>query len=110
MNLLTTEQKIHFKQFANDIDKHEIFTLAGSLAYTNALAFAPFVLISISFASFLGLEIQKKIYNKVTLTMGENVTNTIFEIVKNLGLDKHVVFTDYISEKDKPALLAGAKV
>ena len=87
MNLLTTEQKIHFKQFANDIDKHEIFTLAGSLAYTNALAFAPFVLISISFASFLGLEIQKKIYNKVTLTMGENVTNTIFEIVKNANIN-----------------------
>lgn len=83
MNLSKTERKNRFKQFIIDIDKHEIFTLAGSLAYTNALAFAPFVLISISFASLLGVEIQKKIYLKVTLTMGKNVTDTIFEIVKN---------------------------
>lgn len=89
MILLTTEQKNHFKQFARDIDKHEIFTLAGSLAYSTALALAPFVLISISFASLLGVEIQKKLYLKVTSAMGKNVADTIFEIVKNANTNSN---------------------
>lgn len=33
----------------------------------------------------------------------------IFEKVKELGLTKEVIFTDYIVEGDKPALIAGAK-
>lgn len=36
--------------------------------------------------------------------------NTIFEKVKELGLDNFVIFTDFVPEEDKPALLAGAKV
>ena len=35
---------------------------------------------------------------------------SIFEKVKKLGLEGKVVFTDFIPEKDKPALIAGAKV
>lgn len=34
----------------------------------------------------------------------------IFKKVKELGLEKEVVFTDYVPEKDKPALFTGAKV
>ena len=33
----------------------------------------------------------------------------IFEKVKKLGLTKRIIFTDYIREEDKPALIAGAK-
>lgn len=35
---------------------------------------------------------------------------TIFKKVKDLKLESKVIFTDYISEKDKPALISGAKV
>lgn len=35
---------------------------------------------------------------------------SIFEKVKKLGLEDKVIFTDFISEEDKPALIAGAKV
>ena len=35
---------------------------------------------------------------------------TIFQKVKRLGLERNVIFTGFISEKDKPALIAGAKV
>jgi glycosyltransferase involved in cell wall biosynthesis len=35
---------------------------------------------------------------------------SIFERVKNLGLEKRVVFTDFVEEEDKPALMAGARV
>ncbi len=34
---------------------------------------------------------------------------TIFEKVEKLGIDKNVVFTDFVDEKDKPGLMAGAK-
>ncbi len=34
----------------------------------------------------------------------------IFQKVKSLGLEKQVVFTDFVSEEDKPALMAGASV
>lgn len=34
----------------------------------------------------------------------------IFEKVRELGLGKRVVFTDYVDEEDKPTLLAGARV
>jgi glycosyltransferase involved in cell wall biosynthesis len=34
----------------------------------------------------------------------------IFEKVKKLGLEERVIFTDFIPEEDKPALMAGAKV
>jgi len=34
----------------------------------------------------------------------------IFEKTKKLGLEKDVVFTGYVSEEDKPALVKGAKV
>jgi len=34
---------------------------------------------------------------------------SIFEKVKSLGLENHVIFTDYIPEKDKGPLLTGAK-
>ena len=35
---------------------------------------------------------------------------TIFQKVKDLGLEGRVIFTDFVSEKDKPALIKGAKV
>jgi glycosyltransferase involved in cell wall biosynthesis len=35
---------------------------------------------------------------------------SIFEKVKKLKLEDKIIFTDYVSEEDKPALVAGAKV
>ena len=35
---------------------------------------------------------------------------SIFEKVKKLNLEDKIIFTDYVSEEDKPALIAGAKV
>lgn len=35
---------------------------------------------------------------------------SIYKKVKDLGLESNVVFTDFVDEKDKPALIAGAKV
>lgn len=35
---------------------------------------------------------------------------SVFERVNKLGLEDRVIFTDFIPEEDKPALIAGAKV
>lgn len=35
---------------------------------------------------------------------------SIFEKVKNLGLEKRVIFTDFVPEEDKPSLVAGARL
>ena len=57
---LTYRQR--FSSLATDIDKHEVFVLAGSIAYTTALALAPFILILLSFSVFFGEDLQDKIY------------------------------------------------
>ncbi len=36
--------------------------------------------------------------------------DSIFEKTQKLNLEKKIIFTDYVSEEDKPALIAGAKV
>ncbi|OGM10472.1 hypothetical protein A2Z67_03975 [Candidatus Woesebacteria bacterium RBG_13_36_22] len=36
--------------------------------------------------------------------------DSIFKKIKELGLEKDIVFTDFIEEKDKPALIKGSKV
>lgn len=79
----TTILKKNLKQFAESINKHEIFTLAGSLAYTTALAIAPFLLILLSVASLLGPDLQEKLYTNLASSIGEKAGQTIIDIVKN---------------------------
>ena len=79
---MTTFKK-NFNEFADSIDKHEIFTLAGSLAYTTALAIAPFLLILLSVASLLGPELQEKLYTNLASSIGDKAGQTIIDIVKN---------------------------
>ncbi len=75
--------KKNFSKLADSIDRHEIFTLAGSLAYTTALAIAPFLLILLSVASLLGPELQEKLYTNLASSIGDKAGQTIIDIVKN---------------------------
>lgn len=75
--------KQHLGNFADAIDKHEIFTLAGSLAYTTALAIAPFLLILLSVASLLGPDMQEKLYTNLASSIGEKAGQAIIDIVQN---------------------------
>ena len=79
----TKEIKEHLKNFVDDVDKHEIFTLSGSIAYTTALAIAPFLLILLSLASLLGPELQEKLYVNLASSIGEKAGQTILDIVQN---------------------------
>lgn len=80
-NKATLKKK--FTTFAEDIDKHEVFLVAGSIAYTTALALAPFMLILLSIASLLGPELQAKIFTEISHAMGHQAGATVLEIVKN---------------------------
>lgn len=75
--------KKHLKKFIDDVDRHDIFTLSGSLAYTTALALAPFVLILLSIASILTPDIQDKIYLQLASSIGEKAGQTVIDIVQN---------------------------
>ena len=83
MKLLPAKFKEHFSKFTSDIDKHEIFTLSGSIAYTTALALAPFVLILLSLASLLGPELQEKLWVQLAANVGEKAGDTVLQIIQN---------------------------
>lgn len=56
---------------------------------------------------------NKDIGNSLSLVIGGNkgwLYDSIFKKVRKLKLGRKVVFTGYVSEKDKPALLKGAKI
>lgn len=75
--------KENLKKFVDDVDKHDIFTLSGSIAYTTALAIAPFLLILLSVASLLGPDLQEKLYVNLASSIGEKAGQTILDIVQN---------------------------
>ena len=83
MKLNLSQFKDRFSAFAGGIDKHEVFLVAGSIAYTTALALAPFMLILLSIASLLGPELQAKIFTQISQAMGHQAGETVLEIVKN---------------------------
>ncbi|MBC7428506.1 MAG: YihY/virulence factor BrkB family protein [Bacteriovorax sp.] len=83
MKLITPALKKNFNKFADGIDRHEIFTLAGSLAYTTALALAPFVLILLSLSSLLSPELQDKLWVQLATTVGEKAGDTVLAIIDN---------------------------
>jgi membrane protein len=67
----------------SDIGKHEIFLLAGSLAYTTALSIAPFVVILLSVASILSDSLQARLVKELTNVAGPKAGETIQGIIEN---------------------------
>jgi membrane protein len=70
-------------QLWDDISKHEIFLLAGSLAYTTALSIAPFVVILLSVASVLSDSLQARLVKELTNVAGPKAGETIHGIIEN---------------------------
>lgn len=74
--------KERLSRLIDSIDKHEIFMIAGSLAYTTALAIAPFVLILLSAASLLSQDLQTRLYDQLSTLAGANAGKTIKTIIE----------------------------
>lgn len=75
--------KERFSTLVDDIDKHEIFMISGSLAYTTALSIAPFLLIMLSIASFLPNNLQSEIYAGMSSAAGEQASHALRAVVEN---------------------------
>lgn len=73
--------KSRFKHFINKIDEHEIFLLGGSLAYTTALALAPFIIILISAVTLLQFSSQQNLIDQMTAVLGPQAGEAITIIV-----------------------------
>lgn len=83
MTLISASTKQHLKEFAEDFDKHEILLLSASIAYTTALALAPFVLILLSVASLLGPEMQQKLSENMASTIGPKAGQAVNIVIKS---------------------------
>jgi membrane protein len=77
------EAKRRLGSFVSAIGEHRILMLAGSIAYTTALALAPFVLIMLAFASLLGQRFQDQMYSQMTSLLGEQAGQAIKIVVEN---------------------------
>jgi len=83
MSIISSSNKQHLKEFAEDLEKHEIFLLSASIAYTTALALAPFVLILLSVASLLGPEMQQKLSENMASVIGPKAGQAINVVIKS---------------------------
>lgn len=70
-------------EFFSDIGKHRVLMLAGSIAYTTALALAPFILIILAVAALLGQGFQNQIYTQITALLGEQAGEAVKLVVEN---------------------------
>lgn len=78
-----SELKKRFSSALSNSNKHDIFVMASSLAYTTALALAPFMLIILSFASLLSPDLQQNIYEGLTTAVGDKIASTILAMIEN---------------------------
>lgn len=67
----------------SNASKHDIFVMSSSLAYTTALALAPFMLIILSFASLLSPGLQQNIYEGLSTAVGEKIASTILAMIES---------------------------
>lgn len=78
-----SELKTRLSNAVSNASKHDIFVMASSLAYTTALALAPFLLITLSFASLLSPDLQQNIYQGLTTAVGEKIAATILAMIES---------------------------
>lgn len=78
-----SELKQRLSNAVSNASKHDIFLMASSLAYTTALALAPFLLITLSFASLLSPDLQQNIYEGLTTAVGEKIAATILAMIES---------------------------
>ncbi len=58
------------QRFLAAVDKHEILLLAAAIAYTTALALAPFLIILLSILTLLGEQWQQSVIQQMTVLVG----------------------------------------
>ncbi len=70
-----------YKRLFSEIDRHELLILSGSIAYTTALALAPFVIIMLSALSFLDGQAAQILTAQLTDLLGSEAAPVIETII-----------------------------
>src|SRR4051812_24544336 len=78
-----TNLKTRGSRMIDQIFRHEVPVLSGSLAYTTALALAPFLVIMLSATAFLGPETQKELVEQMTALLGAQAGEAVAALVKS---------------------------
>lgn len=77
-------------ELGRDIVRHEIFLHAGSLAYTTALALAPFLIILLSVAALLGQDFQNQIYAQLKHLLGQQAGGAVEVVVEHADTSRRI--------------------
>ena len=73
------------KEIAEKISRDNLFLLSSSISYYSALAIAPFALILLSVASFLGSGMQKDIIHQASVTLSPEMGQMIKMVFDNVN-------------------------
>jgi membrane protein len=85
MELIHTSLIDRFKAISTKISRANLFLLSSSISYYSALALAPFALILLAVASFLGPGMQNDIVNQASLTLSPQVGQMLKMIFSNVN-------------------------
>ena len=88
MNIRKAQKRL--TQLSRDITDHETFLHAGSLAYTTALALAPFMIILLSVAALLGQDFQNTIYAQLKELLGHQAGGAVEIVVEHADTSRRV--------------------
>lgn len=78
-----SDLKSRLSSSLTNANKHDIFVMSSSLAYTTALALAPFMLIILSFASLLSPDLQQSLYEGLNSAVGDKIASSILAMIEN---------------------------
>lgn len=85
MELVNRSIVDRFKAIGDKVSRDNLFLLSSSISYYSALALAPFALILLAVASFLGPGMQKDIIKQTSVTMSPEVGQMLKMIFANVN-------------------------
>lgn len=85
MELIHTSLIDRFKAISTKISRANLFLLSSSISYYSALALAPFALILLAVASFLGPGMQTDIIKQASITLSPQVGQMLKMIFSNVN-------------------------
>jgi membrane protein len=85
MELLKKSFVSRHKPLINKVSEDNLFLLSSSIAYYSALALAPFALILLAVASFIGEASQKEIIKQASLIMSSQVGHMLEMVFSNVN-------------------------
>ncbi len=81
--------KSNFEKLISSVSDHEDFLLSGSLAFTIALALAPFVMIMLMILSLIGANNQQQMIEQLSELLGPQTEEVLKTIAVNAEKETH---------------------